>query len=92
MEQTDFVSLKDEWEDLDDLLTASLEDGETYNIECRGLSNALIQLATAKPTDMSGIMLDNNGQKVLTYTCASADKVYVRAMGDCSSLNITKTS
>jgi len=92
MEQTDYIALQDKWEDLDDLLTASLSNGETYNIECRGLSNALIQVASTKPTDMSGIMLDNNGQKVLTYTCSTADKVYVRATGTHSSLNITKTS
>ena len=91
MEQEAFVSLKDEWEDLDDILSTSLTSAETYDFECHGPVACLVQFGTAKPTDMGGILLDKDGLKKLSYTIAS-DNIYVRGVGGTSSLNIVKTS
>lgn len=91
MEQIAFVGLKDEWEDLDTLLTSSLTSTATYSFECHGSSDCLIQFGTTKPTDMGGIKLDKDAQKTLSYTIGS-DSIYVRGIGGASSLNIVKTS
>lgn len=91
MEQVEFVALKDEWEDLDDILSASLSSSESYNFECHGPTPCLVQFGTSKPTDMGGILLDKDGQKILSYTVGS-DNIYVRGVGGSSSLNIVQTS
>lgn len=91
MEQVAFVSLKNEWEDLDSLLTASLASSSTYSFECHGPSDCLVQFGSSKPTDMAGIKLDANGMKLLSYTIGT-DNIYVRGIGGISTLNIVKTS
>ena len=91
MEQVAFVSLKNEWEDLDSLLTSSLTSAATYSFECHGSCECLIQFGTSKPTNMAGIKLDANGMKLLSYTIGT-DDIYVRGIGGASTLNIVKTS
>ena len=89
MEQVEFIQITGEWTDIDDILTTSLTSSNSYQIECRGNSNALIQEASSKPgdDDFGGIMLDNGGQKTITYTVGS-NTLYVKACGEYTSLNI----
>ena len=91
MEQIELVALKNEWEKLDDLLSASLTSAETYSLESHGPCDCLVQEGDTKPTDMGGIKLDKDGMKLLSYTVGT-DDLWVRGVGGFSSLNITKTS
>lgn len=87
MEQVDFIAVPEEWTDTDTLLTSSLESGNTYKIEARGNSGCLLQEAGSKPSDLGGVLLDGEGQKVIEYTVGT-NNLYARALGKGVSLNI----
>lgn len=95
MAQVAFIGLTNEWEDLEDLIseatgeTFTFDTTKTYQIECRGESNAYLLEQTDEPADDStaGVMLQNDGEKVVKYKKGTAT-MYARAVQN-SGLNIT---
>lgn len=92
MTQFAYVKLGNEWKDLETILgTTTVTTGNTYTFEARGgASGALIQEASTKPTDDSGVLLDRNGLKTFTWVAGEADEVWLK--GDGCYVNITETA
>ena len=86
MEQVAYVEVTQEWTDINDYLSSDLTSGNSYQIEARN-GNVLVQEASAKPTDDGGVMLDEAGQKTITYTVGTND-LWVKGCGRYGHLNI----
>lgn len=86
MAQVALIKLTGEWETLEDLIseatgtTFTFDSSKTYQIECRGASNAYLIEPTAEPTagTSGGVMLDNAGRKIMKYKKGDND-LYARA-------------
>lgn len=95
MAQVALIKLTGEWETLEDLIseatgtTFTFDTTKTYQIECRGASNAFLLEQSSEPSDDStaGVMLQNDGEKIVKYKKGTAT-MYARAVQE-SALNIT---